>query len=54
MALASRSWVRHRSRLALPSLWHLQQTVSPAGVRITSCARVLAPGDAVDEADRRA
>jgi hypothetical protein len=44
----SHAWIRQRSNLSVEPSWHLQQTMSPAGVRITSCAEVLTPDDEVE------
>jgi len=42
------AWIRSRPRLTLSAPWHLLQTVTPAGIRVTSCAEVLVPDDDVE------
>ena len=42
-------WIRNVSALDFDAdTWHLQQTVTAAGVRVTSCATVLGPDDDVE------
>ena len=42
-------WIRQRPVVVIVSAaWHVEQQVTPAGVRVTSCALVIAP----DEVER--
>jgi len=50
MNLASRVWIRPRALLSQGAFWHVEQTVTAAGVRITSCAEVVTPDDDVEYA----
>jgi len=41
--------IRHRSllELTLPP-WHLEQQLTPAGVRVTACAMVITPDEDIE------
>lgn len=45
-ASTSPAWIRERPHVAINHpLWHVEHIVTSAGIRVTSCAVVLAPDE---------
>lgn len=53
-ALLPPAWIRERPHLTIsPPLWHAEQTVTAAGIRVTTCAEVIGPDQVEIRADGR-